>query len=44
MFIRNHRENVFSKETMALITRSTACRYEQRTGIGDFQEGWGMEV
>lgn len=27
MFIRNRRENAFSRETMALITRSTACRY-----------------
>lgn len=31
MFIRNHRENVFSRETMDLITRSTVCRYAPGT-------------
>lgn len=33
MFIRSHQENVFSRVTMALITRSTACRYDPKTEL-----------
>lgn len=33
MFIRSHQENVFSRVTMALITRSTVCRYDHKTEL-----------
>lgn len=50
MSIRNHQESVFSRGTMDLITRSTACRYDHRTGnwkcvlvILRRDEGWRRE-
>lgn len=41
MFIRSHQENVFSRVTMALITRSTACRYDPKTELKlSSRQGW----
>lgn len=44
MFIRSHQENAFSRVTMALITRSTACRYDLKTELKlSSQVGRGRE-